>query len=140
MSAQSAMLEFESLEKLKQFTDKRIAEISAELGEVLRRVDMLHSTLEVKKKFFEVLNIKTQEKPYEGISLGGDIILMVDPPAEALVNVYEALSENLNKKLSAYRNLKNALAKIPSTPELQLSATLILENDIPKYILIRTSK
>ncbi|MGC9114673.1 MAG: hypothetical protein ACP5HH_01510 [Fervidicoccaceae archaeon] len=140
MSVQSTMIDFDNLEKLKQFTDKRIAEISAELGEVLRRVDMLHSTLEVKKKFFEALNIKAQEKPYEGINLGGDVILMVDPPADALVNLYESLSENLNKKLTAYRNLKNALSKIPSTSELQVSVSLVLENDIPKYIIIKTSK
>jgi hypothetical protein len=140
MSASSAMLEFENLDKLKQYTDKKIAEISAELGEILRRVDVLHSTIEVKKKFLEALSIKGQEKPYEGIALGGEIYLMVDPPAESLVSLYESLSENLNRKLTSYRNLKNALSKIPSTPELQVSVTLILDNDIPKYIIIKTSK
>ncbi|MEM0020999.1 MAG: hypothetical protein QW039_06455 [Fervidicoccaceae archaeon] len=140
MSTSSTLIEFDNLDKLKQFTDKKIAEISAELGEILRRIDLMHGTLEVKKKFYEVLNIKPQEKPYEGINLGGDIFLMVDPPSETLVNLYESLSENLNRKLTAYRNLKNALSKIPSSPELQVSASLILENDIPKYIIIKTSK
>ncbi|PNV81052.1 MAG: hypothetical protein C0179_04705 [Fervidicoccus sp.] len=136
----SATMEFENIEKLKQFVEKRIAELSAELGEVLRRIDALHGIVENKRRVFEALGLKFQDRGYEGIKLGGDITIMIDPPPDALVNIYEGISENLNKELNAYRNLKNALSKLPSSPELSISATLVLDQNIPKHIVLKTVK
>lgn len=134
----AVMIEFDSMNKLKDFVDKKIAELSGELGELLRRLDLMHSNLEVKKKLLDVLNVKGPEKPYEGVKLGGDIILHIDPPGEALIAIMETASEEINKKLNAYKNLKAVLSKIPVV-EMQLKITLFLENDVPKHIVLTTT-
>jgi chromosome condensin MukBEF complex kleisin-like MukF subunit len=136
-SPYTVTMEFDSIDKLKEFLDKRTREISAELAEIIKKLEVISSMVEAKRRLMSLFKVQTLgEPPKEGVKITEDTTLYIDPPPEVLSDIYENLNNVLNKKLNAYRNLKNAVAQIPSS-NVPINITLVLENDFPKYLLIR---
>ena len=136
-STYTITIEFDSIDKLKEFLDKRTREIGTELAEVIKKQEVISSMVEAKKRLLSLFKVQPPSEPAkEGIKITEETTLYIDPPPEVLNDIYENLNNVLNKKLNAYRNLKNAIAQIPSS-SVPISITLVLENDFPKYLLIR---
>jgi|GEM_PF-3465563 chromosome condensin MukBEF complex kleisin-like MukF subunit len=136
-SPYTVTMEFDSIDKLKEFLDKRTREISAELAEIIKKLEVISSMVEAKRRLMSLFKVQTPgEPPKEGVKITEDTTLYIDPPPEVLSDIYENLNNVLNKKLNAYRNLKNAVAQIPSS-NVPINITLVLENDFPKYLLIK---
>jgi len=136
-SPYTVTMEFDSIDKLKEFLDKRTREISAELAEIIKKLEVISSMVEAKRRLMSLFKVQTPgEPPKESVKITEDTTLYIDPPPEVLSDIYENLNNVLNKKLNAYRNLKNAVAQIPSS-NVPINITLVLENDFPKYLLIR---
>jgi len=136
-SPYTVTMEFDSIDKLKEFLDKRTREISGELAEIIKKLEVISSMVEAKRRLMSLFKVQTLgEPPKEGVKITEDTTLYIDPPPEVLGDIYENLNNVLNKKLNVYRNLKNAVAQIPSS-NVPINITLVLENDFPKYLLIR---
>lgn len=136
-SPYTVTIEFDSLDKLKEYLEKRTREIGLELAELIKKLEIISSAVEAKKKLLGLFKVPAQVEPTkEGVKITEDTTLYIDPPPEILAHIYENVNTTLNSKLNAYRNLKNAIAQIPST-NVPVSITLVLENDIPRYIVIK---
>lgn len=130
-------IEFDSIDKLKEYLEKRNREISSELAEIIKKLEIVSSLVESKKKLLALFKVQTaMDTGGEGVKLTDDTILYIDPSPEVLMNIYDNLNSVLNKKLNAYRNLRNAISQIPSS-NVPISITLVLENDFPRYLIIK---
>ena len=136
-SPYTVTMEFDSIDKLKEFLDKRTREISGELADIIKKLEVISSMVEAKRRLMSLFKVQTSgEPPKEGVKITEDTTLYIDPPPEVLSDIYENLNNILNKKLNTYRNLRNAVAQIPSS-NVPINITMVLENDFPKYLLIR---
>lgn len=138
-SPQSTILEFDSMDRLREYVDRRIREISTELASVVRALEHANALLEVKRKIFGMFKLQPTKTEGEGVKLTEETTLLVDPPPEVIVDVYERVNASLSRKLTAYRNLKNVLAQLPPGGA-GVSVTLILEDEVPRFLIVRPSQ